>query len=206
MKKIISFSLYGEDLKYWVGALENIKLAQEFYPEWKCRFYIDADANPGLMNMVCQMDCEIILETPVQTHSGLFWRFYAADDADIMICRDTDSRLSDREAKAVYDWLDTGRCFHIMRDHPYHTALIPGGMWGCRDMEGIRTLIEKFPLQNAKGTDQLFLARVIYPQIKDNAIIHDSYNLFNDGIDFPIPRLGKEFIGAAYDQFGNLQV
>ena len=40
MKKIISFSLWGDNPKYLTGAVENIKLQKEFYPDWICRFYI----------------------------------------------------------------------------------------------------------------------------------------------------------------------
>ena len=40
-KNIISFSLWGDDAKYWVGALRNIELARKLYPGWQIRFYID---------------------------------------------------------------------------------------------------------------------------------------------------------------------
>lgn len=185
---------------YWVGALRNIDLAKVLYPGWTCRFYVDRSSPPELIKTISDADCEMILVDPVETFAGLFWRFYAADYADVMICRDTDSRLSEREVEAVNRWLDTDHNFHIMRDHPQHHALIMGGMWGCRNMAGMRTLIDLFPYKNAKGTDQLFLARVIYPQVSKVAMIHDSYNLFGDGIDFPGSRLHDEFVGKVFDQ------
>ena len=40
MKKVISFSLWGNDRKYTIGAIENAKLAKEHYPGWTCRYYI----------------------------------------------------------------------------------------------------------------------------------------------------------------------
>jgi hypothetical protein len=41
------------------------------------------------------------------------------------------SRLSRREKSAVYEWIASGKQFHLMRDHPSHSnyAMI-GGMWG----------------------------------------------------------------------------
>ncbi len=65
---------------------------------------------------------------------GMFWRFLAADDqrADAAIFRDVDSRISEREAHAVQEWLASGRAFHIMRDHPRHWRPMMGGMWGVR--------------------------------------------------------------------------
>ncbi|WP_316838058.1 hypothetical protein [Pedobacter nutrimenti] len=199
MKKIISFSLWGENPMYWVGALKNIQLAEVLYPDWVCRFYVDARSSTALIKSIDQANCEMILMEPSEEFAGLFWRFYAAEDADVMICRDADSRLSKREVDAVKEWLDTDHHFHVMRDHPQHTALIMGGMWGCRNTEGIIDLVDQYEYKCFKGTDQRFLAQVIYPQIKDYAVVHDSYNLFGDGNDFPTPRVNEEFVGRVVD-------
>ena len=195
--KIISFSLWGNDLLYWEGAVENIHLAKKLYPGWKCRFYINEASDPTLIRMMEQETCEIFLMKANAAYAGLFWRFYAADDAEIMICRDTDSRLSHRERHAVDRWLDSGRNFHIMRDHPYHGVPILRGMWGARNVKGITHLANLFPdeYKDKKGCDQDFLGTIVYPQIRESACIHDSYNFFNDGTDFPTRRIGNEFVG-----------
>ncbi len=201
LKKVISFSLWGKDPMYWEGALKNVELAGALYPGWICRFYVDATSPLPLIRMIGRSASEMILMEPSDEFAGLFWRFYAAEDADVMICRDADSRLSGREASAVERWLGTEKYFHIMRDHPQHTALIMGGMWGCRNMEGIRELIDQYQYKCLKGTDQLFLGQIIYPQVKEYAMIHDSYNLFGDGADFPTSRTGDEFVGRSFDQY-----
>ncbi len=41
MKKIISFSLWGNNKKYLNGALLNYSAQPYIYPDYKCRFYID---------------------------------------------------------------------------------------------------------------------------------------------------------------------
>lgn len=202
LKRIISFSLWGENPIYWAGALENIQLAKVLYPGWVCRFYVDATSPLSLIRTIKDADCEMILMEPAEEFAGLFWRFYAAEDADIMICRDTDSRLSYREVWAVNEWLNSDKHFHIMRDHPHHHTSILGGMWGARNMEGITDLIKGFPYKELKGTDQLFLAEHIYPQVKEFAMIHDSYNLYSDGIAFPTERIGEEFVGSVFDENG----
>ena len=33
------------------------------------------------------------------------------------------------------EWVDSGKLVHVMRDHPYHTEPIMGGMWGCKAKE-----------------------------------------------------------------------
>ena len=65
----------------------------------------------------------------------MFWRFFAHDETDCeyVVFRDADSRISKREKMAVDEWIQSGKSIHIMRDHPYHTVPILGGMWGCRN-------------------------------------------------------------------------
>ena len=43
--KIISYSLWGTDLKYLVGAQRNADLIDKIYPGWTGRFYI-AETTP----------------------------------------------------------------------------------------------------------------------------------------------------------------
>ncbi len=46
--------------------------------------------------------------------------------------RDLDSHISLREATAVAEWAASNRSYHIMRDHPFHSVEILGGMFGMR--------------------------------------------------------------------------
>jgi len=52
------------------------------------------------------------------------------DLVDIMISRDSDSYISDRESAAFQEWVDSKEhTFHIMKDHPYHCSTeILGGI------------------------------------------------------------------------------
>ena len=59
-KNIISFSLWGEDPKYWIGALRNIELARKFYPGWITRFYIDERCDSNPLNTLQSEDVEIV--------------------------------------------------------------------------------------------------------------------------------------------------
>ena len=45
MKKLICFSLWGDDSTYTIGAIKNADLAKKHYPGWICRYYI-ADCVP----------------------------------------------------------------------------------------------------------------------------------------------------------------
>ena len=144
-KNIISFSLWGNEPMYTIGAIKNAELAKTIYPDWICRFYLGDDVSEDIVSRLQSFDNTEVIIMPHKENDwqGMFWRFYAVnteeEDVDYVIFRDTDSRLSVREYEAVTEWINSDKYFHIMRDHPYHTEAIMGGMWGCKPKE----LLEK---------------------------------------------------------------
>lgn len=211
MKNIIAFSLWGENLMYWKGAVENIKLVKKYYQDFICRFYIDEKSRPDLINMIQGDNVEVVLMQNNDTFKGVFWRFLASEDpnVDIFLCRDCDSRISQREVDAVNEWLLSDKDFHIMRDHPCHAVPILGGMWGCRNniMKDIQIgkLIENYGRYNYKGVDQDFLRDIIYPIIKTKSFEHSEFNLNYGSTIYPFPteRINYEFVGEIYDENNN---
>lgn len=203
MKKIISFSLWGNNPKYTFGALYNANLAKIIYPDWLCRFYVGSDVSKDILCRLSDLsNTEIIEKNSANDWTGMFWRFEASSDADIVIFRDTDSRLNMRECAAVNEWLSKDKTFHIMRDHPHHVFPILGGMWGYKQnpQYNIVKLLREFVPTNQYGTDYNFLANVLYPIIGNDKTVHDP---FFDKIDFPTPRYNKEFVGDVFDQYNN---
>jgi hypothetical protein len=136
--------------------------------------------------------------------SGMFWRFYPAseEDVDVMVSRDCDSRLSNREKQAVDEWLNSGKGFHIMRDHPWHGTQILGGMWGVRKgvLPNLKNMIDNFQKGEFWQVDQNFLTQVVYPIVKHDSMVHDEYHKFDENKkSFPTERVDKEFIGDVFD-------
>ena len=141
MKKIISYSLWGDTPMYNVGAVENAVNAEELYPDWICRYYVgESVPNETLEKLASKANTELIMVKSSNDWTGMFWRFFAIDDSDVTIFRDTDSRLSNRERIAVNEWLESYQPLHIMRDHPLHSERIMGGMWGVKSKAFMQTL------------------------------------------------------------------
>ena len=215
MKKIIGYSLWGTDLKYLQGAIENLKLQKQFFPSWKCRFYCHSDVELKWLDFIREHGGEVVIidenisDEPSyktnQIHKGWFWRFAALTDKDIdyLIVRDVDSRLSLRDLNAVKDWMNSGKEFHIIRDNVMHGVPICAGMWGATkefinriDYDSIRSNFNEPHNQLFGGYDQFFLAKCIYPLVKDTACIHDDWDRYKEGArKIPHLRNNQDYIG-----------
>lgn len=222
MKNVIAYSLWGDKPIYWVGAIKNIELAKKYFKGWICRFYIDKNCKKGLIDTIKGDNVEVVLVDSVEStdnsyfNHGMFWRFEASEDPEVnfFLSRDCDSRLSEREFSAVNEWLESDKDFHIMRDHPYHSVAILGGMWGSRNgLMGkieLSKLIKNWLINNNRssysfGIDQDFLREVIYSLVKDMSMEHSEFNLrFGGEIrQFPTKRNNYEFVGDVFDENEN---
>lgn len=225
MKKIISYSLWGNNQFYTVNCIRNADLAKEFFPDWICRVYVAPTVPKGIIDALIERgNTEIIYMKEDESWNGMFWRFYAAGDptVDVMISRDADSLLNIRDKAAVDAWLTSDKDFHIMRDNRAHSTKILGGMWGARNkiLHNMMDLINSYSRKhtnNRKNIDQEFLAEIVYPIVINRALVHDPLKRFGRGIEFPIPRKkpwyeitlngewrGCDWIGDDNDYIGKL--
>ena len=206
---VISFGLWGSDPRYIDGAETNVLLARRFYPGWQLWFFADQTVPADTLNILArQPECRVMIaDSTKERQHRLFWRFWAASypEVDIMLIRDTDSRIGQREQLAVQDWLtnhNTG--FHIMRDSPQHSVPMCGGMWGCRAdrLRNIRQLINQY-YDNGRdkdvrfGVDQDFLMEVVWPfYAQHDCTEHDEFFAKKP---FPYsPRHEKYYVGRAF--------
>lgn len=199
MRKIISYSLWGNNPKYLVGAQKNIELAKKFFPDWTVRIYVDesTDFNYESNNL------EIFRRKLVQEYDGEFWRFEPCDSKDIVIVRDLDDRLSDRHRFVVDEWLNSDKDFHIIKDHPNHVFPIMAGLWGCRRgiVEGLTNYINMWQNKNHYLSDQYFLSNILSDKLLEASFIHDSFhNRFGIEKKISIKRENYEFLGDTYDE------
>lgn len=202
MKKIISFSLWGTDMKYCQGAIENVKLAKELYPDFTCYFWIDALVPPPIEISLSQYDnAKVTRINKIGTwQNGLFWRFKPLyyNKADIVLVRDTDSRLNEREKQAVDEWSTSDKLIHTIKDHNYHIPyrLMPGLLGFKKELFiEITRELNDFNSSDDYGTDyQIF--NKIYSQYCDKIMIHGF-----GGLPLKIPRDKKNyFVGEVFDE------
>ncbi|WP_339772514.1 hypothetical protein [uncultured Pseudosulfitobacter sp.] len=190
-RNIIAFSLWGDRPEYITGAIVNAQIAQHIYVCWTPRFYCDnsvpADAIHALRAYGAQV---VLMDRPEHQRYRPMWRFLVSDDPDVnvFICRDADSRLNAKELLAVNAWLESGKRFHIMRDHIYHHELILAGMWGgtAGVLPNIAGLLgDDTRYFDNKFGDQAFLADFVWPLIREDVLIHDTHFRYPKARKFP---------------------
>lgn len=192
-KKIIAFSLFGDQSDYIEPAVINAQIAAEIYPGWTCRFYIDSSVPKSAVERLAECQAEVIPVTERQQKwPGTLWRFLALDDpqAAYVIFRDADSVISAREAKIVAEWIQSGQYFHTIRDAGTHTELMLAGLWGA--VGGVVPDIEQKicqylsqPLESRHFADQFFLRDHIWAYARQSLCAHD--RLFGFQNARPIP-------------------
>lgn len=191
---------------YNTGAVRNAEIALDLFPDWVCRYHCSSCVPEAtLIKLRSLPNTQLIPMDEAGSYRGLFWRFFPASDqaVEVMLSRDCDSRLEIRELRAVEEFLRSGRTFHVMRDHPYHNVPILGGMFGVKRpaLEKMREWIlesTEYRPENARlGCDQDFLARKVWPLVRDSCIIHDEIHSFNP---WPVRQSGHRFVGQAFNE------
>ena len=216
MKRVLSFTLYGTNPRYTVGAVKNAILAARIYPDFLVRFYFGSDVpRQTLTTLGIMPNVEIF---KVDGYHGAFsnaWRFLAFSDPDveIAIMRDADARITVREKIAVDEWFRSGIEYHSMKDHPtgHKSFPINAGMWGGKT-EGLRHMKEIMQdfrarkMENGFAADQAFLAFRVAPLVYKSMMIHDSFNETSVTApsirkSFPVPLTNfANHVGAAMDE------
>lgn len=205
MENIISYSLYGGGNIYHHGAIRNAQTIKYFFPEFVARFYVGDSIPSELCESLKSLSAEVIRIHGPETSRAMLWRFLPAqENINIFLSRDCDCRFSEREVVAVREWMASKKTFHIMRDHPYHGVPILGGLWGCKGNSlapWIRKIFD-YKINDANhGIDQDFLADIIYPHVKKDSYIHDSFFMFElITHKFSIKRQDNHFVGEAFNE------
>lgn len=177
MTKIISISVWGKTPSYSVGAIKNAQIAKELFPDWKCRIFVDGSVPIPYIQELLKMSNVELAQVDNNSIFGAFWRFYSMfqNNDDIIISRDSDSRLSEREKKCVDEWLNSDKKFSIIRDHERHYDWpMLAGMWGMKGNldDNILSTMENYAQHHFYTSDQIFLKDIIWEGAKKNSMIH----------------------------------
>jgi hypothetical protein len=208
MDKFISYSLFGRDLKYFIGAEKNIMINEQLLPDWKTVIYYHPEMIlDGYLEKLNSLGAILIdvKDVKIGNKSSLefpyFWRYLTFLKDGIHLSRDLDSRISNREVEYIKRWEKSQNKYSIIRDHPWH-APVPSGLFGIKGKDrNFESHFHEYIETNnlVWGTDQ----DILYKYIQKI----DKSDIFYSGFDKPetyIPRDNQEFfIGIQLDENDN---
>lgn len=212
----ISFSLYGSNPKYLVGAIRNAEQIRRFYPDFVPLFYVDPVVSESCITDLEALGARVYqMINSSQVSNLMMWRFMAVEkpDADVVLVRDADSRFSERESRAVDQWLRSDKLFHSMRDYPAHDTEIMGGMWGWKKPLRLTMYDDSVNwlrlAANKLVVDQQFLSEIVWPKVEHTVMQHDSFfrDKYPGSIPFPDGDSTEDgsFVGEIFDEFDQPQ-
>ena len=206
--KVISFSLFGSNSRYSTPLLITAKNINVLLPGWMIWVYYDltvprsvidelSELKVFLINMDCANGCD---------WAPKFWRFLPVfeKEVDVVLFRDSDSIITEREASLVDYWIQSDYSAQILRDHPLHMAPIMAGMFGLKrvvfevlahQLELNKSLLRK----KAYSADQRFLAKYFYKHIYKKALVQTPYFSYpcENCLKIDKPK-DENFVGAVY--------
>ena len=202
--KLFSFCIYGNNKKYTQGLVENLEIINRDFPEFYIWIYCGNNVPAEYIFKYRSFKNTKLILVNKADGSLMVDRFFSIDSENVELCfvRDADSRINDRDKYCIKTFMSSNKLFHIIRDHPYHGMRIMGGMWGSYKLWfKIEELYLKWKLDKVSLThyqnDQEFLRDIIYPLVKNVALIQTNYDHFGDEdlvkIDFPAD--GTNFVG-----------
>lgn len=211
--KAVSFSLYGNEDKYCLGAIRNAQAMPDIYPGWRMVVWADETVPMEIKHDLMATGNVMGIFNPVYydgyVPNGMFWRYLVNDQPDVerWIARDCDSIISHREAVAVNEWIALGKPFHAMRDHFAHARPCNGGMIGCVAgvLPSMRGLIQQWAERGGQtegyGADQEFLGKMVWPLVEHNCVQHDAFHrqAYPASLPFSTRRDGHRFVGEVWN-------
>lgn len=204
----IAYSIFGYDRpkhpsggfdhhNFIQGFIINVRLNRLLYPNWVTVLNIDAQSYSPFRKVYDWLQSKGLILINIQPDDEPFcrqmlWRVktvvsYTHPDWDFthVLCRDTDSVPTYREAQAVTQWIQEGTTAHCITDSISHNIPMMGGLCGFKPADfGSRMGLnaEKAWKQlmdmadgidfNRKGSDQDFLNRFVYPKVADSCTEH----------------------------------
>ncbi len=185
--KLISFALFKSTSEPWEmacyirGFCLNVRMIELIFPDWRPHIEIDRatyDEYKPLFDWHVEnanLSMNINEVTPPLCE-GMLWRLKPLFMRDVshVLCRDTDSMVTYREALVVQDWLEGDKKCLSIHDNPAHGGLM-GGLVGYNTaylkavlgVTDFQQMIEGVDLSQ-RGSDQTWMNQKILPFVADD--------------------------------------
>lgn len=183
MKVAFSFAIYGSLKKYCQGLVENLQLIQQHYPSFYTFVYVYDDVPREYIDIYQSFPNVCIVKSIHYNKPNMVDRFFVLDQdptVDIMIVRDADSRIHNRDRYCIDHFIESSYKCHTIRDHYAHHSPIMGGLWGLKrgflnaDLQSYYNMYSYLAKEdpNNYGHDMNFFRMFMYKFLSPSLIIY----------------------------------
>ena len=181
--KVISYSIFGKEKLYRVGLLKNVELAKKLFPDWKVFIHLNPNyEDKQFLKDINQPNTEIIDLKEEHPQDGFLWRMLPLEqNYDVVIVRDVDTRLFERDKKLVDYWLNSDCKYHLCRDNFGSYQPILGGLWGGKNPN--LKIRDNWNIWKKNQGDKIthdipFLKKYIYTHIRKNLLVFSEHTIY----------------------------
>ena len=175
--KVISLSLFGDNPYYYNHAYKMKDDLPKYFPDWELRIYIHYKTPSFIIKKFIEKGCQVIIikQDNMTPSDSTFWRFLAAQDNVIFLCRDVDYQLNYFDYEQVNKWLKEDKTYFIK--YLFTNAILRieflirgihssfhAGFWGGRNrcVPNMLEKINNYKYRKHWRRDELFLEKIIW--------------------------------------------
>ena len=165
---VISYSLYGNNPRFWKCLVANMDIVPEIYPDWNVWIYASG-VDSRILNLLENKGAKIIHMESKPGHIGMFWRFrpFWHPEVTRTIVRDADDLLSYTDKHAVDLWKESGCLLYTLHASCGHKTPIVGSLFGITsDWAKHKLPIPEHGLSSEYGADEYWLASKLLPLVR----------------------------------------
>jgi hypothetical protein len=118
------------------GLLKNIELYKEVYPDMKCYVYVVKDnVTTNMIKTIKKKGCIVrnCVDIP-EWYKKILNILPYENENKLFLSRNSESRLIEREQKAIEKFTNQNFNLNIIRDNPNQHVQIPEGLWGAKNI------------------------------------------------------------------------
>ena len=132
--RVLSYSLYGDQLCYQLTLLMNLGLIAKIFPGWEPWIYADRTIDPTMLKYLENRGGKLIMMDPQPARIGSLWRYDPLwhSEVEYTLVRDADELVSATHKAAVDMWIDSGKLLYTAHTVPAHARKIIAALWGIR--------------------------------------------------------------------------
>jgi hypothetical protein len=188
--KVISLSLFGDNPYYYNHAYKMKNDLPKYFPNWELRIYIHYKTPAFVIKKFIEKGCQVIIikQDNMTPSDSTFWRFLAAQDNIVFMCRDVDYQLNDFDYQQVNKWLKEDKTYfmkYLCSNNSIKLEILVrgiqifhAGFWGGRNycVPDILNRINNYKYRKHWKRDELFLENIIweeYIRSKEITIVFD---------------------------------